>query len=124
MRKVNVLFVCERNYCRSLTAEIMYRGTPGYDVRSAGIDIHNARNLVTEELINWADYIFLMERLQEQVLRVRFGDLLNDKTVIVLEIPDNYRPMNPDLILEITNKMRPYVARMALKSPGKYYLQR
>lgn len=33
---MNVLFVCTLNVARSVTAERMYRGTPGMSVRSAG----------------------------------------------------------------------------------------
>jgi len=44
---------------RSLTAEKMYDGFPGYEVKSAGTEL-SARTPVTQEHIDWADMIFVM----------------------------------------------------------------
>jgi hypothetical protein len=33
-----LLFICSQNRLRSLTAETMYQGFPGYDLRSAGTE--------------------------------------------------------------------------------------
>jgi len=54
-----LLFICSENRMRSLTAEKMYDGFPGYEVKSAGTEL-SARTPVTQEHIDWADMIFVM----------------------------------------------------------------
>jgi predicted protein tyrosine phosphatase len=56
-----LLFICSRNRLRSLTAEKMFEGIPGYEVRSAGTQ-PGARIKVNEGHIGWADIIFVMEK--------------------------------------------------------------
>jgi len=56
-----LLFVCSRNRFRSLTAEALLSGVPGYEVRSAGTQ-PDARIVVTAGHIGWADTIFVMEK--------------------------------------------------------------
>ncbi len=62
---MKVLFVCTQNLLRSLTAEALYRGRPDLDVRSAGI-APDARVPVTEELLQWAEIVFVMEERHRQ----------------------------------------------------------
>jgi len=58
----NVLFVCSRNRLRSPTAEQVFADWPGIETASAGVD-HDADNPLTPELLQWADVIFVMERV-------------------------------------------------------------
>ena len=92
-----LLFVCTENRMRSLTAEKMYEGFPGYEVKSAGTST-SARTPVTQEHIDWADVIFVMEPEHEQVLKEQFGEALEEKNVFCLNIPDIYCYMEPNLI--------------------------
>ena len=55
-----LLFVCSRNRMRSLTAEKIFSCIPGYKVRSAGTQ-PQARIVVNEGHLRWADIIFVME---------------------------------------------------------------
>ena len=59
-RSIKVLFVCSRNRIRSLTAEKLLDGLPGLQVRSAGTQ-PEARVVVTEGHLRWADVILVME---------------------------------------------------------------
>ena len=77
----------------------MYKGFPGYDVRSAGTE-PSARIRVNQGHIGWADIIFVMEKQHGRILREKFGEALNGKHVICLRIPDVYRCMEPALIDE------------------------
>ena len=73
-----ILFVCSRNRIRSLTAEKIFEGVPGLQIRSAGTQ-PDARVVVTEGHIGWADIIFAMERSHLNRLRLKFGDALAGK---------------------------------------------
>jgi predicted protein tyrosine phosphatase len=103
-----LLFICSQNRWRSLTAEKMYEGFPGYEVRSAGTE-QGARIRVTEGHIGWADKIFVMEKRHVDRLRDRFGPSLGDKEIICLHIGDDFRFMDADLISVLREQLRPHV---------------
>jgi len=74
-----VLFVCSQNRLRSATAERVFGGRAGLDVRSAGTD-HDARVPVSGDLVSWADVILGMQRAH--VLQVREIDSTADVRLI------------------------------------------
>lgn len=78
--KIKVLFICSRNKWRSLTAEKIFHGVNGYDVRSAGTE-ERARIKVTSGHIGWADLIFVMEKKHLRRLRERFSDDISHKRI-------------------------------------------
>ena len=55
-----ILFVCNANMYRSPTAEAMYKNDKRYSVKSAGV-WEGSKNLLTEELLEWADIVLVME---------------------------------------------------------------
>ena len=97
VNKIKILFICSKNKWRSLTAEKIFHGFNGYDVRSAGTEV-NARIKVTEGHIGWADIIFVMEKKHSKRIKDRFGDMLYNKKIICLDIPDDYGFMDEELI--------------------------
>ena len=103
-----LLFICSRNQLRSLTAERLYQGFPGYAVKSAGTS-PAARIRVNEGHIGWADIIFVMEKKHGRMLREKFGESLDGKEIVCLHIPDDYRCMEPALIAELKAKLSEYV---------------
>jgi predicted protein tyrosine phosphatase len=103
-----LLFVCSRNKKRSLTAERLFDGAPGYQVRSAGTQ-PGARIIVSEGHIGWADIIFCMEKSHAARLRLKFADALEDKPVVCLHIPDDYEFMDPELVEELRAKLALHV---------------
>jgi predicted protein tyrosine phosphatase len=104
-----LLFVCSRNRFRSLTAERIFSGIPGLQVRSAGTQ-PDARIVVTEGHIGWADIIFLMEKSHLNRLRLKFPQALEGKHTVTLLIPDDYEFMQPDLIDELYAKVSQHIA--------------
>lgn len=108
MIKIKILFLCSRNKWRSLTAEKIFHGTNGYDVRSAGTE-NNARIRVTSGHIGWADIIFVMEKKHLRRIQEKFGDLLNGKKVIVLGISDDYTFMDEELIEILKSRVSEYI---------------
>lgn len=95
--KTNVLFVCSRNQWRSPTAEEIWRKHPRLSVRSAGTS-PNARRKVSVEDIRWAHVICVMESKHKSRLLAEFTRLLDHKTIHVLDIPDDYQFMDPELV--------------------------
>ncbi|MBG2633507.1 phosphotyrosine protein phosphatase [Klebsiella michiganensis] len=94
---MNVLFVCSRNQWRSPTAEQVFRRYPGMNARSAGTS-RNARKPVSPELLNWADIICVMEQKHKNRLVAEYRRLVENKPLYVLDISDDYRYMDPELV--------------------------
>ncbi len=94
---MNILFICSHNQWRSPTAETVWRKHPGISVRSAGTS-PNARKTVGPADIRWADIIIVMEQKHKSRLVADFTRLLDHKPIHVLEIPDEYRYMGPELV--------------------------
>lgn len=93
----NLLFVCSRNKWRSPTAERVFSRTPDLGVRSGGTS-PNARRQVSHADIVWADLILVMEQKHRSRLMAQFSRAMQYKTVHVLDIPDEYEFMDPELI--------------------------
>jgi predicted protein tyrosine phosphatase len=103
-----LLFVCSRNRMRSLTAEKLFEGSPYYQVRSVGTQ-PDARIVVTEGHLGWADTIFCMEKSHVNRLRRKFPEALDGKRVVCLHIQDDYEFMHPDLLDELRAKLGHHV---------------
>ena len=93
----NVLFVCSRNQWRSPTAERVFAKDPTLQVRSAGTS-PNAKRSVGEADIRWADVIVAMQGKHRDRLKASFPRSIAYKTVHVLDIPDDYSFMDPELV--------------------------
>ena len=105
---MNILFVCSRNKWRSRTAETVFKGDQRHKFRSAGT-ANVARIKVNQNLINWAEWIFVMEKRHKQQLYERFGQLLDDKKIVILEIEDKYHYMDDELIGILRASVTPYL---------------
>lgn len=103
---MTLLFLCSRNQWRSPTAEAVYQNDPRVEVRSAGVS-PAARRRVTEKLLRWADLVLVMEHAHKQRLRELFPDLIHDLRVEVLDIPDDYEFMDPELVSLIRERVEP-----------------
>jgi predicted protein tyrosine phosphatase len=107
-KRRKLLFVCSRNKLRSLTAEKLFEGSPKYDVRSVGTQ-SNARIVITEGHIGWADMIFCMEKSHADRVRRKFPEAIRDKTIVCLHIPDDYEYLDPALVEELRAKLEPHI---------------
>ena len=94
---MRILFVCSRNQWRSPTAEQVWRRHPALQVRSGGTSA-GARHRVSADDVAWADVILVMEERHQTRLKADFGRLLAQKRLHVLDIPDEYRYMDPELV--------------------------
>lgn len=105
----NLLFICSRNQWRSPTAETIWRKHPDFKVRSAGTS-PRARKTVSSADIRWADVIFVMESKHKDRLKATFTRMLHYKSIHVLDIPDEYKYMDAELIQELEAAVTPYLA--------------
>ncbi len=97
---MNLLFICSKNQWRSPTAEQIWRRHPGLSVRSAGTS-PNARHPVSSADLAWADVIFAMEEKHKSRLLAEHRSMIGDKPIHVLDIPDDYRYMDPELVAQL-----------------------
>ncbi|WP_342322589.1 phosphotyrosine protein phosphatase [Kosakonia sp. BYX6] len=94
---MNVLFICSRNQWRSPTAEHVFRRYPGLNARSAGTQ-RQARKTVSPAIISWADVICVMEEEHKIRILADYSRLVQHKRIYVLNIPNHYQFMDPQLI--------------------------
>lgn len=104
----NLLFLCSRNKLRSPTAEAVFRGRPGIETDSAGLSA-DAEVPLSADQIAWADLILVMEKVHRARLNRKFGRHLAGKRVVVLDIPDNYACMDPELVRLLEARCAPYL---------------
>ncbi|MEO1524527.1 MAG: phosphotyrosine protein phosphatase [Planctomycetota bacterium] len=88
------------NQWRSPTAEQVFRDHPGVQTRSRGTN-RKARRTVTASDLDWCDVVFVMEDKHRRRLEDDFPESLENKPLHVLDIPDDYQYMDPELVLEI-----------------------
>ncbi|OSZ82104.1 protein tyrosine phosphatase [Chitinophagaceae bacterium IBVUCB1] len=105
---MNILFVCSRNQWRSPTAEAIYKNVHGITAKSAGTS-PSARIRVNESLIQWADMVFVMEDKHKQILLSQYPLAMQHKQIVVMDIPDEYKYMNKELIEMIQDIVSPYI---------------
>lgn len=95
MKKLNLLFVCERNEQRSPTFETWFKKNRSqYDVKSAGIFYYCPQKL-TKELLEWADVVYAMDLEQEMFIERKFPEFL--EKVVVVGCDDKYPRESPQL---------------------------
>lgn len=77
-------------------------------VRSAGTE-PSARIKLTLKAILWADLIFVMEKKHKERILQKFGHEIENRPIIILNIPDEYQFMDPELIAEIKSKVEQHL---------------
>lgn len=108
MDKRRLLFICSQNKLRSPTGEAVFSDYPGVRTDSAGLN-HDAEVPLSEEQLEWADVVLVMETTHRKRLNERFGQALRGKQVVVLNIPDRYEFMDPDLVELLKARCAPYL---------------
>jgi len=104
-----VLFVCSGNIDRSPTAEALLSGKEGFQVKSAGTWT-GARTVVSKELIDWADIIFVMEEHHREALKQI--DQKAENKIIVLDIDDHYLKGDPELTRILKERLSKYLGKI------------
>ena len=108
---MKLLFVCTAGLNRSTTAASLYSQVA--ETKSIGI------NGVTEELLDWADKIFVMEQWHKNSILQRFDSPWSlggaatgsyEYKIVVLDIPDIYGYNSPELQSILTIKINAYIS--------------
>ena len=107
---MRLLFICTQNLLRSPTAERIFSARPEHEVASAGM-APDAVKLVSADVIEWAEMIFVMEDWHQELLQRRFGRHLEQKHLICLGIPDRYEYMDTELVELLQRKVTPYLSK-------------
>lgn len=94
---MELLFVCSRNKRRSLTAERIFNGRDGIRAYSAGTE-PGARVKLTPGMLLCSDVIFCMEKKHLRRIREKYPDIVAEKRVVCLNIPDDFEYMDEELI--------------------------
>jgi predicted protein tyrosine phosphatase len=110
---MNILFIGSLNKRRSLTAEAIYKGMQAQDIvaKSAGTE-PSATTKITAKLLLWADVIFVMEKDHIQRMADRFPLEVMEKEIVILNIPDEYEFMDPELVESIKTQVDACLAEM------------
>ncbi len=103
-----LLFVCSRNQWRSPTAAALFDRCTRYVAKSAGTS-DRARIKITAGLINWADWIFVMEKRHAAILRQKYPSEIAAKSLVILHVPDDYQYLDPELIEILTSRLTEYL---------------
>lgn len=99
-----VLFVCTANIQRSPTAENLFQGWKGiWEAKSAGITPEPDGKRLTQELLDWADIVIVMETMHGRYIRTHFRCAKGK--VHVLNIADRYYRDDPELKRELLEKV-------------------
>ena len=108
MRKV--LFVCTANLQRSPTAEKLFQGWKQiWEAKSAGMMPDSGGNPLTQELIDWADIIIVMEPIHSQYIHANFRG--SSDRIRILNIADRYFRDDPGLVSELRRKVPPILEK-------------
>ena len=111
---LKILFVCTINKMRSATADEIYDGDERFEVASAGTS-NLSRQVLSRDLMEWADAVVVMEREHRNRIREKFPDLYAAKPVVCLYIPDEYDFMDPELIDLLRSKFEDVYRRGLLR---------
>tara|TARA_Y100000034_G_C6900841_1_gene416626 strand:+ start:2810 stop:3166 length:357 start_codon:yes stop_codon:yes gene_type:complete len=106
---MNILFLCTANIQRSKTAEELFSAADNSNVyRSAGLSkkyVQKAGStLCSEEMLEWADEIYVFEQKHIERIRVYTGDTYLHK-IANLEIEDSYQYFQRELVLLLLERL-------------------
>jgi len=101
---MNLLFVCSENRLRSPTGEEVFSAYHGLNAIGCGTN-SDAETPVSGDLIEWADIIFVMERSHRNKVSKKYRELLKNKKLVCLDVPDIYDRMDPTLVRLLENRV-------------------
>jgi predicted protein tyrosine phosphatase len=110
-QRPNILFVCSKNQWRSPTAEAIYRADDRVSVRSRGISRSAVQTIRASDIV-WADAILVMEVKHRQRILTDFPGESNFRPMHVLDIPDDYRFMDSELVELIRSAAESIIAAL------------
>ena len=104
-----LLFICTANVKRSVTAEALFSVCPNIETKSAGTHASSSSVQVNQELVDWADMVFVVSEEEGHISFLKENFNIDDKKIINLDIPDMYYTHDPKLKELLIEKVTPYV---------------
>lgn len=109
--KKRVLFVCSANLNRSPKAEEIVNKLGGENIEAKSAGLHPlAETHLTNEAMEWADIVVLMDEKNDKQKSMLFDmfpeEMLKQKDIRVLGIPDIYPREDPELEKVLINKLK------------------
>ena len=106
---MKVLFICSANKQRSKTAEDYFASKYSiHEFLSAGTNLKICRKEgtteLTEDLLQWADKVYVMEKRHLEQIQKHTGSTYYSK-IKILDIPDVYKYYDGDLISILEEKV-------------------
>ena len=106
---MNILFLCTANLQRSKTAEDLFRAANNdHEYKSAGLSYKYVQKgnstLCTEEMLQWADRVYVFEQKHVERIQTHTGDIFLPK-IINLNIPDNYQYFQRELVMLLLEQL-------------------
>ncbi len=120
---MNILFLCTANIQRSKTAEELFRAAnKNHQYKSAGLSskyVQKANStLCTEEMLKWADQVYVFEQKHIDRIRTHTRDVYLPK-ITNLNIPDDYQYFQRELVLLLLERVKflsfEHIASMATR---------
>jgi predicted protein tyrosine phosphatase len=110
---MKILFVCSANKQRSKTGEDYFSMLyPNIEFNSAGTNLKlceaEGTNPLTQEMLAWADTVFVMENKHAQLIKQNTSNKYQNK-IKVLAIEDKYKYYQKELIDILSNKINHYL---------------
>ena len=87
---------------------MIYKDHSDLKVKSAGTE-PSAGTELTAKHISWSDLVFVMEKKHQQTMIEKFPLESGQKQIIVLDIPDEYKFMDAELIEKIKTRVSEYI---------------
>jgi predicted protein tyrosine phosphatase len=112
---MNLLFVCSENRLRSPTGEEVFTQYQGVIAIGCGTN-SDAETPISGDLIEWADIVFVMERSHRNKVSKKFKELLKNKKLVCLDIPDEYDRMDPILVRLLENRVMRHLPQTIRKN--------
>lgn len=115
---MNILFLCTANIQRSKTAEEVFSSLDkSNDYRSAGLSYKYTQKmgstLCTEEMLQWADSVYVFEDMHIERVKQHTGEKHLHK-LVNFQIEDKYQYFQRELVLLLLDKY-PLQANMSSK---------
>lgn len=98
LKRFHLLFVCTSNVLRSPIAASLFDNSGSYEAKSAGTNPTKMGDVegqqVTQELIDWADKIYVMdEENEKQLTYLKENFNIEGKRIAVLGVNDAFNTM-------------------------------
>ena len=107
---MKLLFVCSANVQRSVTGERLFAECPDIETKSAGTNSMEGRTQVSQELVDWADVVFVMnEEMEGHVSHLQENFDLKETEIHNLEIKDRYFENQPELKRLLIKKVSKHI---------------